>query len=92
MTTRDEYRRWLREMYRAMDFLMCSGAWSAVNEYMRCQQLSNDDDPRRSIAILRFMSDAPRERVPAWEELLWRVDVTIKNLGLDPRLLRGLTA
>jgi len=37
------YRQWLREMYRAMDFLMRSGAWGAVDAYIQDQQMTTED-------------------------------------------------
>lgn len=86
-----EYRKWLREMYRAMDFLMRSGSWGAVNAYLLQQQQSHNDEPKLAIVILRFLSDAPRDKLPEWAALLWRVGVALDAKGLDrARMLRGL--
>lgn len=85
------YRMWLQEMYPAMDFLMKSGAWEAINAYLGTL-MSKDRgyDEKKAIAALRFLSDAPRDRLAGWHMLLWRTQVYIEKRGLDPAMLRGL--
>lgn len=82
-----EYRHWLQEMYRAMDFLMRSGSWRTINTYM----IELPVMPFKcALAVLRFL---PRDaRLPEWDHLRDRVRTAIIQSGdmEVTRAMRGL--
>lgn len=80
------YRQWLHDAYRALDFLMRNGSWSAVNSFLA--EFPDMLPPGYAIAALRFLSSAPRDRLPAWQLLLDKMNARLGD-GAD-RMLRGL--
>ena len=83
-----EYRQWLHEMYRTMDFLMRAGYWRVANAFLMEMQA---EKPERAVAVLRFTSDAPRDQLVSWSTILRIVRANIIEQGGDAdRMLRGL--
>lgn len=81
-------RQWLREMYRAVDFMMRHAYWNAVVGFMLQLQ---DEKPERMIAFLRFTSDA-RDHITGWATMMRIVRERLRDEGKDAEhMLRGLS-
>lgn len=81
-------RQWYKEMYRAVDFMMRHGYWSAVGGFMNQLQ---DETPERMIGFLRFTSDA-KDRIVGWDTMVRIVGERLRDDGKDAdHMLRGLT-
>ena len=80
-------RKWLQEMYRAVDFMMRNAYWNAVVGFML--QLQNEK-PERMIAFLRFTSNA-KDHIVGWQTMVHIVNDRLREEGKDAeRMLRGL--
>ena len=80
-------RQWLREMYRAVDFMMRNAYWNAVVGFMLQLQT---EKPERMIAFLRFTSDA-KDRIVGWQTMVHSVGRRLREEGKDAEhMLRGL--
>lgn len=84
-----EYREWLTDMMRALDWLALCGQWSAINCVLKDYPAALPVEC--AVGLLRFTSSFPRERLPEWPPLLERTEAACDAQGLDGKhVLRGL--